>query len=184
MLRHSNLLFSRVLGALLALPLASFAAEPADSPSAKAEFVFNFMRFTVWPDEVWNSSERVQLCVGGEHGELSQALTAFDRRALRGHELRIRLLGQNEKVDGCHALVVTDQRRGRAEWLARARGKPVLTVGEAAGFAESGGMIGLYTDDSALRFEINPDAVRRGGLRVSIQLFRLARIVKDRPPAQ
>jgi hypothetical protein len=53
-----------------------------------------------------------------------------------------------------------------------------LTVGEAEGFAISGGVINFYTQNNKLRFEINPDAAERAGLRISSQLLRLSRVTQ------
>ena len=59
------------------------------------------------------------------------------------------------------------------------KGAPVLTVGDGDGFARGGGMIGLFVEDGRMRFAINPNAAQRAGLRLSSQLLKLARIVKE-----
>ena len=56
---------------------------------------------------------------------------------------------------------------------------PVLTVGESDGFASAGGVIGLYMEGDKVRFEANPDAAQRAGLKLSSQILRLARLVRD-----
>jgi hypothetical protein len=55
---------------------------------------------------------------------------------------------------------------------------PTLTIGELQGFSEWGGVIELFVDDNKFRFEINAAAARRGNLKVSSQLLRLARAVR------
>ena len=57
--------------------------------------------------------------------------------------------------------------------------KPVLTVGETDAFMRAGGVIRFYLDDGRVRFEINPDAAARAGVKVSSKLLNLARIYKQ-----
>ena len=59
------------------------------------------------------------------------------------------------------------------------KGAPVLTVGDGESFAEVGGTIGLFVEDGRMRFAINPNAAHRAGLRLSSQLLKLAKIVKE-----
>lgn len=55
----------------------------------------------------------------------------------------------------------------------------MLTIGEPDGFAAMGGCIGFVVGDERVQFEINPDAANRGDLKISSQLLRLAKIVRD-----
>jgi hypothetical protein len=57
--------------------------------------------------------------------------------------------------------------------------KPMLTVGDADGFAESGGVAGFFVEGGTLRFAINLDATQRSGLLLSSKLLSLAKIVKE-----
>jgi hypothetical protein len=57
-------------------------------------------------------------------------------------------------------------------------GAGVLTVGDTEGFTEAGGMINLTIVDQRVHFEINPDAARRAGMKISSKLLSLAKIVK------
>jgi hypothetical protein len=64
------------------------------------------------------------------------------------------------------------------EILGQLRDRPILTVGDTAGFCESGGIINLKATDSGLRLEINVEAGQRTGLQFSYKLLRLAKIVQ------
>ena len=54
----------------------------------------------------------------------------------------------------------------------------VLTVSDTNGFAHQGVIINLIKVDNKIRFEINPAAAERAGLKISSHLLRLARIVE------
>ena len=54
-----------------------------------------------------------------------------------------------------------------------------VVVGDGEGFATNAGLIGLYAEGEKLKFEVNQEAAHRAGLRLSSQLLKLARLVRD-----
>jgi hypothetical protein len=50
-------------------------------------------------------------------------------------------------------------------------------VSEVPNFANEGGDINFYISSEKIRFEINPQAARQAGLKVSSQLLALGKIV-------
>ena len=66
-----------------------------------------------------------------------------------------------------------------AEILQHVQGRPILTVGDSEGFCEAGGVINLVRKERHVQFQINSDAARRAGLKISSQLLKLATIVRD-----
>jgi len=76
--------------------------------------------------------------------------------------------------------IAESEERRIPELLRVVKGSPVLTVGDVDGFAEAGGMIGLINADNRVQFEINNEAAQRANLKISSQLLRLARLVKER----
>jgi hypothetical protein len=64
-----------------------------------------------------------------------------------------------------------------AEALDQVAGRPVLTVADLPGFAESGGMIGFTTERGRVRVKINAGAVDAACLAVNTKLLRLAQVV-------
>jgi hypothetical protein len=58
--------------------------------------------------------------------------------------------------------------------LDRVRSRPVLTVSDAPGFLDEGGIIQLVRTDNRLGFNISLPAAERAGLRLSSHLLRLA----------
>jgi hypothetical protein len=63
--------------------------------------------------------------------------------------------------------------------IAGASATPTLTVGDAEGFAQHGGMINFTRRGARLGFAINRGAVSRAGLSLSSQLLKLAELVPD-----
>jgi len=55
----------------------------------------------------------------------------------------------------------------------------VLTVSEMEQFARNRGMIQFIMQENRARFEINADAAKRAGLKISSKLLKLSRVVAD-----
>jgi hypothetical protein len=188
-----------VAALLLALAAALAAATEASGPAprgvcgareegvsldraVKAAYVYNFARFVSWPaDSPLAVAPAFTLGVLDDE-PLADALEAVVRdRQIAGRPVAVRRFVDVEEVVPCPVLYV-----GRAgsrdlrPLLDRLRGWPVLTVGDTAGFASRGGVIGLYPEDRRIRFEVRPSAARAAGLRVSSKLLRLSRPEPDR----
>ncbi|WP_374681776.1 YfiR family protein [Accumulibacter sp.] len=158
---------------------ASAQPTPAEENTLKAAFVYNFAKYTDWPDDLWNRSPRLRLCTAGERGEFAQALAALEGKpAVRGKEIEVRQLSRPQDGTDCHILVVVGHAQ-MTEWTRSVRLAPVLTVGDGEGFATRAGIIALYVEGEKLKFAINQEAAKRAGLKLSSQLLKLARLVKD-----
>jgi hypothetical protein len=53
----------------------------------------------------------------------------------------------------------------------------VFTVADQEGFARAGGTANFFRADNRIRFEINPLAAKKAGLKISSRLLRLAKVV-------
>lgn len=155
---------------------APAAQEGADENAVKAAFIYNFAKFTDWPEDVWNRSTRLRICTTGG-GELAHAVSALENKPpVRGKAVEVRAVARADDGSGCHILVFGGRNATVPPGIASA---PVLTVGDADGFAAGGGIIGMYIEGDKVRFEANPDAAQRAGIKLSSQILKLARIVRD-----
>lgn len=145
----------------------------------KAEYLERFTRFIEWPMDL-NSADRAPFtfCVVGENpfgtylDDLVAEASVKDRRA------KVEYPADLNGVESCQVLFISgSEEKNVAAILTRTENKPILTVGDTPGFAESGVLINLYRENSYVRFEINIEAVRRSGLRFNSRLLKLARIV-------
>ena len=81
------------------------------------------------------------------------------------------------EAEGCDLLFIgTAHSAQRAQWLDRLANSPVLVVDEGAEFAWPNGMIRLHAEGARFRFEVNPTAIERAGLKLDPRLLRLADI--------
>lgn len=144
----------------------------------KAAFLYNFAKFVRWPVEDFpEKGEQIELCVLAED-RFQPELRTINGKSVQGRTLSLRSVADIEEVDRCHLLFLTPSQDERVEdVINRLQTQHVLTVSDIHDFARRGGIIGLVTIDNKIRFEINLDAARRAGLKISSNLLRLATIV-------
>lgn len=161
--------------------------EPAPRPQnetpseyeVKAGFLYNFSLFVRWPDSAFEGpSSPLIFGVYGEDPFGSVLDRTLAGKRVGEREILIRRFDRLQDIQSCHLLFIP---RSSAQELrrifARFAQRPVLLVGEQAGFASEGGLINFYLEKSRVRFEINPEEARRRELRISSKLLGLARIV-------
>lgn len=169
-----------LLCAVLAAP-ARPASEGAKEHQVKAAFLWNFAKYTTWPDTAFAREESpfVVAVLGKDpFGELLDQ-TLADKK-VGTHPVRVERHSGAAAIGRPHLLFVAETDPKVVEPLLRAlREEPVLVVGEADGFVARGGTIGFYLEKQNVRFEVRPATARRAGLKIAAQLLKLARIVEE-----
>ena len=156
--RGRTFLHTLVSGLLGFVMLGAGALHAGDSPEEarlKAAFVFNFIKFTEWPEgSAMRSSGSIELCVVGER-PLDGQLDALEGRSVRDQTVRVRAW-TSSTAGRCDIVFVAagDGERLRAVLQANARG-PLLSVGDESDFLERGGIIALKLSGGRVRFDIN-----------------------------
>lgn len=169
-----------VASACLAILLGARAvrAEAPREYQLKAAFIYNFLQFVDWPPGAFadRAAPIVVATVGDDpfQGALDKAIGG---KAVGGRALVVRHFAKGPDVKGCQLIFVPEgQEEQFGAALQKLANAPVLTVGESEAFARQGGMIRFFEEDNRLRFEINPTAAEKVGLRISSKLLKLARI--------
>jgi hypothetical protein len=150
----------------------------------KAAFLFRFAQFVEWPPSTFKESdEPFTYCTIGDdpfHGALERTMNG---KTIGQRPLRVRHLNGTGKVGECQILFLggSGDKKRIEELLASAGSLPILTVGEADQFAESGGAIGFCNEDNKIRFEVNLNAAGKAGLKISAKLLALAKTVLGAP---
>lgn len=167
---------------LLILPALGGTSSLAQSKEyqIKAAFLLNFTQFVNWPAAAFTSSN-APLCIGvlGDDPFGSALENTVRGESIQDHRLSIRRGRRVEDLADCQMVFVSgSEHKHLKEILAKIDSRPVVTVGDMAGFAKDGGTIGFYREENKVRFEINPQAARQSGLRISSQLLGLGKIVE------
>jgi hypothetical protein len=174
-LRHFLLLLVLVLSPFVSTPLA---IQRVDEYRLKAAVLYNLAKFVEWPDEAFaDPTAPLVVCVLGVDPFGAALDDTLRGHSVGGHATVARRIA--DVTPGCHVLFVANSEAKRLPAiLDRTRTSSVLIVGEASGFIDRGGMIGLATDDDRVRFEVNLAAADRAHLRISSRVMALASAVR------
>ena len=156
--------------------------EPAEEHLVKSAFIYNFAKFVEWPSGTFaDNAAPLVLCVLGED-PMQVALTTVAGKMIGAHPLVVKAAAPNEDLPECHMLFISGAQHGElGAILNRIGRRPVLTIGDSEGFARGGVIINLAKARGKIRFEINLEAAKRGGLNISSKLLKLATIVGASP---
>jgi hypothetical protein len=158
------------------------AQQPLSDQQMKAAFVLNFIRYTEWPERAFATQDApLAVCILGDPN--ASGMAGIAGKSLKGRSVQVRSAASADDARGCHVLYIPEADARRFVGTLRAlQGTPVLTVSEADGFIDIGGMIGLVHIDNRLQFEVNLGVIQQAQLKASSQLLRLARnVIEARP---
>ena len=177
---RSSLAIVTVAVSLMMSGTSARAQAPSNEAQVKAAFVYNFLKFIEWPAETFvgpQDSLIVGIVGGGATAEATARL--LTGKLVSGRPIGIRRLDGDAVIGAFQAIFVGDlEPRHLQRALDTVKLDPIVSIGEAEGFVNRGGMIGLLVEGQKVRFEINADAAEGRGLRISSKLLALARIVK------
>jgi hypothetical protein len=149
----------------------------------KAAYIYNFVKFVEWPrrksPEPGGTISTISVCIVG-NDPFGPALAAIEGKTAEGKKIRLRREQSAQNMKGCEVLFISSSEEERLDRILEAvKGLSVLTIGETRGFAQKGVMINFYMESRNVRFEINPKAAERAGLKISSNLLKIARIVRE-----
>lgn len=163
--------------ALLAAPSLAAPAQEANEQLVKVAFIYNFAKFTTWPDSVFADAEApVALCVVGKH-DFGDAFESVQGKSIGGRTVIVKYLASYRDKDSCQIVYVAPSEKARlARIVLTGKEAHALTVSDMDGFAEGGGIIRMMRgSDDRIGFEINAKAAEESGIKLSSRLLTLAK---------
>lgn len=168
------ILLGLVVHALLSVSPALAQSEDA----VKAAFLYNFAKFTEWPAGAFPDAKAPIVIgfVGG--GALADTFEkAVTGKNANGRDLQVKKLADAAGSESCHIVFVGDGAKTGAV-VGQVKGKPVLTVSDAAGFVGGGGMIGFQADGGKVGFDMDLDPAKAANLKMDDKVKKIAKSVK------
>lgn len=168
-----------VIAALLLHAPDARAQSTAAEVRVKAAIVHKIAKFVTWPESRFVAdNEPLRVCVRGD-AQILEAFLALQDRPIRGRLLSVSPAPEpTAAAAACDVLYLTqDERHSASEWLDAVAGHPVLTFGEAGGFAGDGSIVSMAIRRNKVRFSINLKANENSQLRIGAQLLQLAAAV-------
>ena len=172
------------LGGLLAGPGAAMSGEATVLPEyqVKALFLFNFTKYVDWPSEAFARADSpIMIGVLGDSGINEELKKAVATKTVNGRKIMIQETASEEDWSKCHIIFIGSSEKTRLPAiLAKIRALPILTVGEAGGFLDQGGIINFTKKDDRIRLEIDLEAARLARVQIRSQLLSVADTVKGK----
>ena len=143
----------------------------------KAAFLYNFAKFVEWPAEAFATpTSPIVIGVLGDNVVFGDDLEqAINHKILNNRPLQFKKCDSVMAATNCHILFISaSEKAGFPKILEGLRGSNVLTVSETGQFIEAGGMINFVIEENKIRFQINDEAAKKAGLKISSKLLRLA----------
>ena len=156
-------------------------AQTANEYEVKAAFLYKFASFVEWPP----SSRATPLCIGvlGQDPFGAALDEVVKGKFINNREFSIKRFKSGKDAAACHIIFISASEKNRVRAILDSlAGRSILTVSDVPGFCRGGGMIDFELLDQKVRFEINPEAAERAGLKVSSKLLSVAKIVREGRP--
>jgi uncharacterized protein DUF4154 len=166
-----------VAGALVAAPSIAVPAQEANEQLLKVAFIYNFAKFTTWPDSVFADAKApITFCVVGKH-EFGNAFDSVQGKSVGGRPVVVKYLQSYRDKDDCQVVYVASSEKSRLpKIVSTSKEIHALTVSDIDGFGESCGIIRMVRgSDDRIGFEINVKAAEESGLKLSSKLLNLAK---------
>ncbi len=168
-----------LLGTLLGLLTATCAHATADEDELKLAFTYNLARFVTWPDRDDKDADDFRLCVMGDDA-YRMATDNLSNRRVGEQPISVVAIERPADATGqCDLLYLPNVVDDADAFVTSVDAEPVLTVSDAPGFAELGGIVELSRRSDRVAMRINVEASRRAGLTISSQLLSLATLVAN-----
>jgi uncharacterized protein DUF4154 len=151
-----------------------------DETLFRVAFIYNFAKFTSWPENILAEEDSLILCTIGKQ-KAGQDLKRLSGKIIKGRQVKIKPLKKLKPTTNCHMLYISNsERKNYLDILKKTNNKPVLTVSDIAGFAHNGGIIQFYRKKGQTRLKINLDTAHKVGLEISSRLLILAEVISNR----
>jgi uncharacterized protein DUF4154 len=165
---------------LLLISNLMLPAQPVSSREyqLKAIFLFNFTQFVDWPPNSF-SSNQAPMVIGvlGPDPFGSYLEETISGEKVNGHSLIIQHYNNIEDIGTCQVLFINlNETKQIKQAITKLNGRNILTVSDAPGFMEQGGMIRFFTKDDKIKLQVNLAATKNANLDISSKLLRLVEI--------
>jgi hypothetical protein len=175
MVNKLNQLFI-ILGSLLLAGCVTQFSQPSPENRDMAAYLFRFGQFVEWPAHIFPNSKSpmvIGILGGNPFGdELEQMVK---NQNVNGRSIIVRRMTPFSDLKQCQILFVNHSIKSRLPLIFNSlAGGHTLTVSDADGFLQAGGMIHFFVQEGKVRFEINRAAVEKAGLKMDSQMLIMA----------
>src|SRR5215469_9211878 len=150
--------------------------EPAQEYQIKAAFLFNFAKFVEWPRDAFpQSNSPIVIGVLGQNVFGHYLEDTIRNKTVQNRTIVIKEFKSADEAAHCHILFVSGSMKDNlTNVIDNLHNASILTVSDTDQFIEAGGMVNFVIEDNKIRFQINDEAAKKAGLKISSKLLSLA----------
>lgn len=145
-----------------------------DESSVKAAFLYNFTKFAEWPaDKFTDPNSPIVIGIVGDDSLARRLQKMVEAKTVDGRSIVVRRLSRADEMAKCHVLFIARAgTEATKPFLPRLLDQHVLVVTDVPSLGDA--IINFRIVNGSVRFEINADAARTAGLKLSSKLFAVA----------
>lgn len=143
------------------------------------------LTYVTWPRDSFQSvnSHFVVGVLGNLSVDQEQMLAPYvaGTSTIQGRIVEVRYCANADDIAPCHALLVTQACDPIliGQTLQASSGKSVITIGDAEGFAKSGGVLNVVKNGTDSVLELNLQAASRQQLQIDARLVNVVILVRE-----
>ncbi|MEM6359069.1 MAG: YfiR family protein [Bacteroidota bacterium] len=160
-----------ILALLISSALMSFSEANRPEHELHAMMVYNFIRYIEWP----SSGQEFTIGVIGDESVFSTLHQWYDGKLKGGKTFRVVMFNSVGDVQKCNIIYMGNQSKAKLTSVTKKlEDQSTLLITNKPGYGKLGSGINFTTEGNKLRFELNQQAVKAAGLKVSSQLTAIA----------
>jgi len=179
-IKNSFSIYTKKLLLSLALIFSSLIPIESRSDSVseykiKTGFIYNFARFTQWPDK----GNELKICIYG-NDPFGHYIDQLNSKKAGSKTIKIIRTNIIDNIKSCQVvfLNITPHEEHKLETLLNEiKDSNILTMSDTQNAVDYGVMVGFEIRNNRVTFEINYTAVKSAGLKISSQLLKIAKKV-------
>lgn len=162
---------------ILSIPYSVYPQ--ASESEVKAAYLERFTRFVEWPTDGKNKTS-FEITIIGKNTFGTSLDNLFFNVKINSLSVALKYTDNYKNIEESDIIFICNsEKKNLSQIIKVVKTKPILIISDSEGFAQKGTHINLYVDDKYLRYEINPEAIKISGLKVSSLLMSSAKIVSS-----
>lgn len=152
------------------------AVAQVNENEVKAAYIERFTRFIDWSQ---TQDSLFVVAVVGKNTLGNSLDILFEEETINDVPVVVNYYDDYHNVNDAQVIFISkSEKKNITNIIERFSDSPVLLVSDTKGYANAGSHINMYRDNNHIKFEINPNAISKSGLKVSSLLLASAKIVE------
>lgn len=171
--RHLNIV---LIATLFLITPINIQAGTETEYKIKAAYLYQFSKFTHWPDQHQFSEDKFLICIFGKD-PFGPIIKPIEKKDINGLPIRLLYFSEfNQQMKTCRILFFAKQQNEPDNSiLLDLAANHVLTVGDYGDFIQYDGMIGFYINNNRVHVTFNEPVAEEAKLVFDPRLLKLGR---------